>query len=193
MELYKTMKKILLFLVFFLPFIVNAQLTTINPDTVCYQTPGSIYEVTNQPGTTYTWTVLAPGVLVSGQGTNSINVDWSSSPAGLIPNAISVFGINASGCESPPVFLDVFILNIIPVIDPLGPYCLGEPCVTLTATPNGGTWAGNGVVGDQFCSTTAGIGISNITYSITEAGCVFSATSTITVIPVATISPIFHN
>lgn len=193
MELYKTMKKILLFFALFLPFIASAQLTTINPDTVCYQTSGSIYQVTNQPGTTYNWTVLGPGILISGQGTNTINVDWSSAPPGLIPNAVSVFGTNSSGCQSPPVVLDVFILNIVPIITQLGPYCLGEPCVTLTATPAGGTWSGNGVVGDQFCSNTAGVGTSNITYSITEAGCVFSTTSTITVLPFATISPISHN
>ena len=187
------MKKILLFLCIFLPFLSSAQLTTINPDTVCFQTSGSIYQVTNQPGTTYTWTVLAPGVLISGQGTNTINVDWSASPAGLIPNGVSVFATNAAGCVSPPVLLNVFILNIIPVINPLGPYCIGEPCVTLTATPTGGVWSGNGVSGNQFCSNAAGVGTSNITYTITEAGCVFSTTSTIVVNPFATISPISHN
>lgn len=187
------MKKILIFLLFLISFSASAQLTTINPDTVCYQTPGSIYQVANQAGTTYTWTVLSPGVLVSGQGTNNISVDWSLAPAGLITNAVSVFATNAAGCVSPPVIINVFILNVIPVIAQLGPYCLSEPCVTLTASPTGGTWSGNGVNGNQFCPPVAGLGASNITYTYTQAGCTFSATSSITILPLITITPISHN
>ena len=186
------MKKILFLILLLVPFLCEGQ-STINPDTVCYQTPGSIYQVTNVPGNTYTWTVLPPGVIVSGQGTNIINVDWSAAPPGLIPNAVSVFATNAAGCVSPPVNINVFILNIVPTILALGPYCLDEPCVNLTGTPPGGLWSGPGVVGSQFCSQTAGVGTTNVTYTYTLAGCVFTATSPVTVLPLPTISPISHN
>jgi hypothetical protein len=187
------MKRILfLLLLALLPFVGSAQLTTINPDTVCYQTPGSIYEVTNVPGNTYTWTVSAPGVLVSGQGTNTINVDWTSAAPGLIPGAISVFATTPSGCVSPPVVLDVFILNIVPTFA-LGPFCVTDPCVPLAAIPSDGTWVGTGIVGNQFCPPTAGAGTFNVTYTYTLAGCTFSVTNPVLVSPQPTISPISHN
>ena len=89
--------------------------------------------------------------------------------------------------------INVFILNIVPTILALGPYCLDEPCVNLTGTPMGGLWSGPGVVGSQFCSQTAGVGTTNVTYTYTLAGCVFTATSPVTVLPLPTISPISHN
>lgn len=187
------MKKWLFLFLFLSPLLGLAQLTTIDPDTVCYQTPGSIYQVDNLPGYVYTWTVNAPGVLVSGQGTNQIGVDWSAAAPGLYPNAISVFATNANGCETPPVDIDVFILQIIPTIVALGPYCDSDPCVPLVGNPAGGVWAGPGVVGNQFCPNVAGPGNHNITYTITEAGCVFVATTVIQVVTVPTLSPIEHN
>jgi hypothetical protein len=187
------MKKFIALLLFLLPMMGFAQLTTIDPDTVCYQTPGSIYQVTNTPGYTYTWTVNAPGVLINGQGTNQINVDWSAAAPGLYPNAISVFATNANGCQSPPVDIDVFILQIIPTIAAIGPFCETDPCVPLVGNPAGGVWAGPGVVGNQFCPANAGVGNHNITYTITEGGCVFVANAVVQVVTLPTITPISHN
>ena len=177
----------------FATIFVNAQLTTTNPDTVCINTPGSIYQVTNTVGYTYTWAVSAPGVLVSGQGTNQINVDWSAAPAGLIVNGISVTATNGSGCVSAPVTLDVFILQIQPTINAVGPYCEDAPCVGLVGNPAGGAWSGTGIVGGQFCPNTAGVGTHNITYTVTQGGCTFTATTTITVTPAPVLTPISHN
>jgi hypothetical protein len=186
------MKKIIMFLMFIAPIAAFAQNTT-SPDTVCYQTAGSIYTLPNTAGYTYTWTVAAPGALTSGQGTNSINVDWSAANPGLIANAISVFATSADGCTSVPVVLDVFILNIVPTLTAIGPYCADEPCVALTATPLGGTWTGPGVVGNTFCAGTSGSGTFTLTYTITEAGCTFSGTTPVTVNPIPVLTPIQHN
>jgi hypothetical protein len=186
------MKKIIMLLMLIAPIAAFAQNTT-SPDTVCYQTTGSIYTLPATAGYTYTWTVAAPGVLTSGQGTNSINVDWSAAAPGLIANAISVFATSADGCISAPVLLDVFILDIVPVLTAIGPYCEGEPCVALTATPLGGTWTGTGVVANEFCAGTSGPGTFTLTYTITEAGCTFSATTPVTVSPTAVLNPIQHN
>lgn len=186
------MKKIIMLIMLIAPIAAFAQNTT-SPDTVCYQTAGSIYTLPNTAGYTYTWTVAAPGVLTSGQGTNSINVNWSAANPGLIANAISVFATSADGCVSTPVVLDVFILDIVPVLTAIGPYCADEPCVALTATPLGGVWTGTGVVGNTFCAGTSGSGTFTLTYTITEAGCTFSATTPVTVNPVPVLSPIQHN
>lgn len=170
-----------------------SQLTTFNPDTVCYQTTGSIYQVTNTPGYVYTWTVNAPGILESGQGTNNINVNWSLAAPGLIPNAISVYATSASGCESPPVNLDVFIFNIVPTIVSVGPYCETESCVVMSGTPLGGVWSGTGITGDQFCPGNANLGDNTITYTVIQDGCTFTTTTVINVVTSPTISPISHN
>jgi hypothetical protein len=187
------MKKILFILSMLISTVTFAQFTTLNPDTVCVGTSGSIYNVTNTPGYVYTWTVASPGVLVSGQGTNQINVDWSAAGPGLITNAITVYATGPTGCQSTPVTLNVFILQIIPTITPIGPLCAGSPCVNLVGSPIGGTWSGTGVVGNQFCPTTSGVGTFTVTYTVTQGGCTFTTTTTITVDPIPVLSPIQHN
>jgi len=185
------MKKLLLLLFLSLTGILSAQLTTTNPDTVCYQTTTlSTYQVPSVGIGTYTWTVPACATLVSGQGTNSIQVNWSACPPGLINNAISVSYTSPSGCPATPVTLNVLIYQVIPVITPVGPFCAGDPCVTLVATPTGGTWSGTGVTGNQFCP-----GITNtlITYTYTQSGCIFLANTGAVINPVPVLSPIQHN
>jgi hypothetical protein len=187
------MKKLLLSLSLLASTSAYTQLTTINPDTVCYQTPGSIYSVTNTPGNTYTWTVAAPGVITSGQGTNQIGVNWSAAAPGLIPNAVSVVASNGSGCNSPASNLNVFILQIVPSITALGPFCSTDACVAVTTSPAGGVLTGPGVVGNTFCPQTAGAGTWPLTYTVTQGGCTFTATTSVTVNPTPTLSPISHN
>ena len=168
-----------------------SQLTTTNPDTVCYQTNTlSTYTVPSVGTGTYTWTIPACATLVSGQGTNSIQVNWSSCPAGLINNAISVAYSSTSGCSATPVTLGVLIYQVTPSITPIGPFCANAPCVTLAATPAGGTWSGTGVTGNQFCP---GITNSLITYTYTQSGCTFSANTGAQVNPTPVLSPIQHN
>lgn len=189
------MKKLITILLMLITTFSFAQLTTTNPDTVCYNAIGSIYQVPSLgPGYTYTWTVSAPGTITAGAGTNSITVDWNTFSAGLHPNAVTVYATNvATGCQSTPITLNVFVLQVIPTITAIGPFCANNPCVNLVGTPAGGTWSGTGVVGNQFCPTTSGPGAFNITYTITQNGCTFTATTTVTVNPTPVLSPIQHN
>ena len=186
------MKRLLFIAAMLISSISWSQLTTTNPDTVCYQTTAlSTYTVPSVGAGTYTWTIPACATLVSGQGTNSIQVNWSACPAGLITNAISVSYTSPSGCPATPVTLNVLIYQVTPVITPVGPFCAGAPCVNLTATPAGGTWSGPGVNNGQFCPTAAGT--FNITYTVTQNGCTGTATTTIVVNPIPVLSPISHN
>jgi hypothetical protein len=187
------MKTLTLILLLTIPFISKAQLTTIDPDTVCYRSNSAIYEVHNVAGETYTWTIVAPGLITSEQGTNHITVNWSAANPGLIPNGVTVFATNAAGCPGPAIDLDVFVLNIIPTITQIGPYCVNVPCVTLTGTPLGGTWSGIGINGNQFCPPIAGVGTHLVTYIYSLAGCTFTINSSILVNALPTISPIQHN
>jgi hypothetical protein len=58
-------------------------------------------------------------------------------------------------------------------------YCSGDADISLTATPTGGTFTGNGVSGNIFSPATAPSGISTIIYSYSDAnGCVNKDTVT---------------
>lgn len=189
------MKKLLTILFTMLTTATFAQFTTTNPDTVCINATGSIYQVPSLgPNHTYTWTVASPGAITAGAGTNQITVNWGALPVGLNTNAVSVIATNTvTGCQSQPVNLNVFVLNIIPTITPIGPFCQGSACVNLVGTPAGGTWSGTGVSGNQFCPNTSGPGTFTLTYTITQNGCTFTATTTVTVNPNPVLSPIQHN
>lgn len=192
------MKKLLILSIVLVPFLGMAQSTT-NPDTVCYQTPGSTYTVTSDPGNTYTWTVASPGVITSGQGTPSIVVDWSTANPGLISNAVTVTVATPFGCDTSTT-IDVFILNIVPTFTPT-PLCVNAGCIPIVGTPAGGVFTGTGVSGPnasgsyEFCPGIAGVGSHTVTYAYTLAGCTFTTTGTgpFVVNPLPTISPISHN
>ncbi len=188
----QSMKKLITFLTL-LPSLVMAQLTTINPDTVCYQSSGSIYEVQNTAGLIYNWTVTAPGIITGGQGTNQIQVDWSAAPPGLITNGIQVQASNSIGCLSPVSLLNVFIYDVNITYTQLADMCETEPCVNLVGSPVGGIWSGPGLNAGQFCPDASGVGIFNLTYSYTNAGCTFSGTVQVNVLPIPVLLPIGHN
>jgi hypothetical protein len=187
------MKILLTLLLTFISFNSFSQLTTFDPDTVCFQTNGSLYTVNNVPGLTYNWVVQAPGVITSGQGSNQITVNWSAAPVGLINNAVSVSATNAAGCQSPVVDLNVFIYNIVVTATPLNPLCETSSCVNLVANPTGGTWTGTGINGNQFCPGISGPGQFNLTYTINSGGCVFTDIISVSVSPEPILLPIQHN
>jgi len=159
--------------------------TTINPDTVCANATGEQYFVTNTPTSTYNWTVTGGGVLSTGQGTNSITVDYSGVGSGLYPNAVEVIETNASNCPGTPVLLDVYVLLLSG--NPLGPFCPGDPTTPLVGNPAGGTWSGTGVVANAF-QPSVGVGNYVLTYSM--AGCNTTINVTVNSGPVT--GPIQH-
>jgi hypothetical protein len=193
------MKRILLALMTMISTISLSQLTTANPDTVCYQSTAlSTYTIPSVGSGTYTWTVTAPGVITTGQGTNSISVNWSAAAPGLIPNGVSVTYSSPppANCPATPVNLNVLIYQVIPTITALGPFCESDPCVNLVGAPAGGTWSGTGVVGNQFCPDNVTNGTnatSTVTYTVGSAGCTFTTSVVVPVYGTPTLSPIQHN
>lgn len=69
------------------------------PATVNNQQTNLIYSVKNTEGETYTWTVPASAVIVSGQGDSSITVNW-----GTGPGRITCTASNACGSSTPAKF-----------------------------------------------------------------------------------------
>jgi hypothetical protein len=193
------MKRILLILTTMISTISLSQLSTVNPDTVCYQSTAlSTYTIPSVGSGTYTWTVTSPGVITTGQGTNSISVNWSAAAPGLIPNGVSVTYSSPppANCPATPVNLNVLIYQVIPTITALGPFCESDPCVNLVGTPVGGTWSGTGVVGNQFCPDNVTNGTnatSTVTYTVGSAGCTFTTSVVVPVYGTPTLSPIQHN
>lgn len=194
------MKKLLTTLIISLVSLVsNAQFVTTQPDTVCFgSTAPSTYTVPSVGSGTYTWVISGGGSIISGQGTNTINVNWSSTPAGLITNGVSVSYSSPApaNCPSTPVNLNVLIYQVVPTITAIGPFCESDPCVNLVGTPVGGAWSGTGVVGNQFCPDNVANGTnatSTVTYTINSGGCAFTTSVVVPVFGTPTLSPIQHN
>lgn len=72
---------------------LRAQSTT-SPDTVCSGRTGAPYYVHATAGSTYHW-IVPNGTIASGANTDSITVNWSSTPG---TDTIEVVETNAHGC-----------------------------------------------------------------------------------------------
>lgn len=149
-------------------------------DTICLGETAAMYSVPTQPGYTYAW--ISQGTIVSGQGTSAITVDWSALNAGLVGGAVQVVAANQFGCLSAPVTVNTYILNIIPTIDAVGPFCVYDAIATLTATPVNGVFSGLGITGNMF-DPSAAVGTNTISYTYTQSNCPFTSFTTITVYP----------
>ena len=172
------------------PMVVVGNITSL--DTICYLSPNETYSVPNLGvGYSYNWSSV--GSITTGQGTNNITVDWSAFPSGFIPIAVNVVAVNQSGCASLPQVVDVYILNILPTIDSIIPLCDYANCITLTGSPIGGTFTGNGVNGNLFCPSPSTAGNNIITYTYMQSNCTFDTTRSITVYPRPSISQIQNN
>ena len=112
MNYIKSKRVLLIMIMVMVTTIFTFGQTTINPDTVCTNAVGEQYFVTNTATSTYQWTITGGGgVLQTGQGSNSITVDWGA-VSGLYPNAVEVIESNAAGCPGAPILLDVYVLDL---------------------------------------------------------------------------------
>tara|TARA_R100000951_G_scaffold65374_1_gene55166 strand:- start:344 stop:685 length:342 start_codon:yes stop_codon:yes gene_type:complete len=106
------MKKVLITISFFLSAHTVFSQALPCPHFICEQDPNlTTYTVTNTFGSTYQW-VVAGGNIALGQGTNSIEVDWSGTLPGNYQVEVTETDIN--GCIGTPVLCDITI-NPTPV------------------------------------------------------------------------------
>jgi PKD repeat protein len=82
-----------------------------------------------------------------------------------VGNHIVIYTINdLNGCSD----IDQITITVVPVpaanIDPVGNFLINSPSVTLTATPPGGIFTGDGITGNVFNPGTAGPGTHIIQY-----------------------------
>jgi len=157
---------------------------------LCYNSTTNPFTVSGPtPNINYVWSTTN-GNITSGQGTQQINLDVTGIPGGNYPNMVSVYGQNVLGCLSQVEIFTVDVLNILPVIDPIGPYCEYDGCVNVTTTPVGGTLFGNNIWGNQYCPDNGFIGLDNITYVYNQSGCIFDTTINVQVYPRPLITPV---
>jgi gliding motility-associated-like protein len=172
--------------------LTNPPIPTISPiiysDTACYNSSNEIYSVIQQPGYLYQWSSV--GNIISGQGNDSISVNWNGFTAGFIPGAVMVIGFDQNNCPSLPETIDLNIFNIIPVIDPAGPFCSNDEFSTLNASPIGGVFSGTGMMGNDFYPNNADTLDNYIVYTYIQSGCLFDDTLNIIVYEQPQISPI---
>lgn len=68
---------------------------TITCPTLCENSSGNIFTASGGTGTGYQWSVPGQGTIISGQGSDSVYVDWTS---GI--GYVSVYATSATGCNS---------------------------------------------------------------------------------------------
>lgn len=176
--------------------LVDPPQVTINPitglDTVCYNSTTNLYNVSSVfPGLNYVWT-NGIGNITSGQGTNQINLNVTGVNGGLYNNALSVIGVNQVGCQSLPQTFNLFVLNILPVITQVGPFCEYDNCINLNATPVGGNFSGLNVWNGQYCPDNGFIGLDQVGYTYTQSGCWFDTSIFVQVYPRPLITPVVN-
>ena len=126
-------------------------------------------------------------VTLSGSGANTYNWDngvtdgVSFNPT--TTTTYTVTGTDANGCSAN----DDVIITVTPgpnvvAIAAADTVCVNWESILLTSSPAGGVFSGNGVTGDRFYPTVAGVGTHDIVYSYTDSitGC--TGTDTITVV-----------
>jgi hypothetical protein len=133
----------------------NASCMTITGTSIIPTTPASItgnnfgvcnstkaYSVTNVPGVTFVWTVPAGATIISGQGTNSVNVNYSS----LFTNGnISVYSFNACGVSSLRTKAVYGKPNSPTILSGVSSFCTGDT-VTFSCSIISGTTSYNWTV-----------------------------------------------
>lgn len=171
--------------------LVNPPIPVVGPmafsDTVCYQSTSELYSIPPQAGYTYQWSAV--GSIVNGQGSNSIEVDWTNVGAGFIPGAVQVTGYNIDGCPSMPLAIDLNVFRVLPTIQQIGPFCSYDSPTNLIGNPVNGIFSGTGVLGNTFTPLNA-IGTNEITYVYTQSSCMFDTSMFVVVNPQPTLDSI---
>jgi hypothetical protein len=156
-------------------------------DTVCFSsTIPVVYSILAPSEGIPQWTITG-GVIVSGQGTNSIQVNWSSASPGAIVNGVSVTLTNTV-CPPPVRNVNIFIFK--PVFTPTFTVnCPNSSCISLSWPGTLGSWDGDYISEQVFCPPGFS-GTFNTQFTGSYFGCPIVANGTIVVNPAPTLSPI---
>jgi hypothetical protein len=151
----------------------TATLTASGATTFC--TGGSVVLNANTgTGLIYTW--KKNNTAISGATSASYTATTQGS------YVVVVTGTNGCSATSTPTTVTV---NPLPTVTlaPLPAFiCLQAPAINLNGTPTGGTYSGQGISGNTFTPTTAGLGNTTVTYNYTNANNCSSSASQSTIV-----------
>lgn len=105
----------------------------VGPSAVCENEAGVVFSVPFLANTTYAWTVPTGASIISGQGTNTITVNF-----GIIAGLVSVTPTTTSGCAGNPDDHSVAI-NPRPVLDALTNTVCSDAVAGITLSGTGAT------------------------------------------------------
>jgi len=172
-------------------FVINP-INGVQPDTLCVDSPNNPFQVNDlNPSPIYVWSTTQ-GFITSSQN-NQITVDVNGVPPGLYNDFVSVYGTDVNGCQSQTEVFDVFILDVNPTINPIGPLCDYDDCVPLVTNPIGGVLTGLNIFNNQFCPDSTTVGNLPITYTYTQSGCIFDTTINVLVNQRPVITEVYNN
>ena len=142
---------------------------TTSSTTATCGTPDGTATVSLASGYTYNWS--------NGQATqtasNLAGGSYTVTVTSIATNCSNTQTVAVATTNAPVVSYSGFNNNLT--------YCSADSAITLTGTPVGGTFSGNGITGDKFNPFAAGSGAQTIVYQVTQNGCVGSQTQTVTV------------
>ena len=157
-------------------------------DSICQYTSGINYITPSHTGSIYNWLVNG-GNIVSGNGTNSIMVDWGSSGSGVI----NVSEANALGCDSSASDTIIIIAKPAPVIVGASSLCEHVNSSVYSVAANNGdtlfwTVVGGTIINGQGCDSvtvhwgSAGNG-SVLLKASNSGGCDTTVSKSVTINP----------
>ena len=124
---------------------------------------------------------LPTGGVYSGSGVSGSN--FNANLAGLGIHTITYTVTDVNGCINS--ITNTITVTPVPVVSfsQLPNVCVNEGSLLLSTyvIPNGGVFAGAGVIGNLFNPAVAGVGAHTITYTVTSGGCSVSVIRTILV------------
>lgn len=190
------------------PIATNYTLITTDSTTGCQTAdsvmvtinPAAILIITNPPSSCASDTIdLTDSSIIDGSstGTYSYWMDAGATDTLTSPDAITVSNTYyvkltaIGGCSD----LDsvTVIVNPLPLVSFTGlnySNCYNSSPQPLTGFPSGGVFSGNGVSGNTFTASIAGVGVQPVTYTYTDTnGCSRSASQFIQILPVSNVLP----
>jgi gliding motility-associated-like protein len=146
---------------------------------VCANSQGNTFTATGT-GTTFTWTGPAGTTIASGQGTNSVDVDWGSTSGPL-----TVTTTSAAGCASNPATCSV-TANVTPVasFDTISSGFTYNFSDLSTGTITSWAWDfGDGSTSSSPnpSHTYSGNGLQTVCLTVSNNGCADSICRTVTI------------
>jgi len=149
---------------------------------------GLSFSYCEDDGSAYALSGFPAGGVFTGPGI--LGNSFTPTLAGIGFHTITYTYTDGNGCinaESQSV-----IVNALPLVTFSGlssEYCVDINAVTLTGIPSGGVFSGNGITGNIFDPSSAGLGSHNITYTYTDGnGCTNDSVKSVLVNSIPTVA-----